>query len=169
MKKIGIIIGSILLVGVIAYPVFAHGPGWGKGGRGAGGWGADPGSCYQGGINQGTLTPDQQARLEKLNQDFYNETNALRNEIWAKRNELNTLLNEKEIDEGKVRALNQDLTALKAKMADKRLQYRIEAQKIAPGAGYGTGWGRMGFHRGFGPGMSHGWHRGGFEQGGCWN
>ena len=42
---------------------------------------------------------------------------------------------EKEIEEEKVRTLNKEITDLKSKMADKRLQYRIEAQKIAPGAG----------------------------------
>ncbi|MFC1885408.1 hypothetical protein ACFL2O_11665, partial [Thermodesulfobacteriota bacterium] len=93
----------------------------------------------------------------------------LRNEIRTKKGELNALLNEKEIEEEKVRALNQELSALKAEMADKRLQYRIESQKIAPGAGYGQGWGKRGSNRGFGPGKGYGRHMRGNGQGGCWN
>ena len=171
MKKLAVIFGIIFLVGAVAYPVFAHGPGWGKGGRGAyGGWGSGPGYCYQGQGTFGNLTQEQQAQLDKLNQDFFNETNTLRNEIWTKKRELNSLLNAEQIDENKVRALHKELTALRADMSDKRLQYRLEAQKIAPEAGFGPGWGgRKGYHKGFGPGKGYGRPMGGYGQGGCWN
>jgi zinc resistance-associated protein len=169
MKKLAVIIGIVFLVGAVAYPVLAHGPGWGKGGHSYGRWGGGPGYCYQGQGNFGNLTDEQRAKLDKLNQDFYNETNTLRNEIWTKKRELNTLLSQEQIDEEKVRALNKDLTALKAEMADKRLQHRLDAQKIAPGAGFGPGWGRKGHHKGFGPSRGYGGPMGGYGQGGCWN
>ena len=173
MKKLAVVLGMIFLIGAVAYPVLARGPGWGRsGGECAyGGQGAGPGNCYRGQGAFGNLTEEQQAKLDKLNQDFYNETSTLRNEIWSKKRELNTLLSEEQIDEAKAKALSNELTALKSKMADKRLQYRIEAQKIAPGAGFGAGWGRKGTHRGYGygKGKGKGGYKGGYGRGGCWN
>ena len=31
MKRLAMILGSVLLIGALGYPVFAHGPGWGRG------------------------------------------------------------------------------------------------------------------------------------------
>jgi hypothetical protein len=55
MKKLITVAGIVLLAGFIAYPVFAHGPGWGRGHR-MGSWGGGSGSCwdYQRGYGSGS-------------------------------------------------------------------------------------------------------------------
>ncbi|MBW1681307.1 MAG: periplasmic heavy metal sensor [Deltaproteobacteria bacterium] len=150
MKKTLIVLGSLMLLAAVAYPVFAHGPGWG-GGRhmtGPGGYG-----CPGWGRGYGGPAGEDVAALGKLRQDFVEETRTLREEIRTKSNELDRLLATENPDEERVRSLHKDLSELRAKMADKRLEYRIRARKEAPEAGYafrGRGFGGPG--RGMGPG-----------------
>jgi len=184
MKKVGMIGGLVLLAALVAYPAFA-GPGWGWGGPmmgyggygggpmmgyGYGGYGGGPGACWNygrgygspgyGNQGYGNLTDEQEKQLDELNQKFFDETASLRNDIWQKTNELNVLMDSSNPDAEKVKALQKELSDLRAKMAEKRITYDLEARKIAPdtrfgrrgGYGYGhmMGWGpRMG---GYGPG-----------------
>ena len=175
MKRVAVVIGIILLAGLIAYPVFAHGPGWG-GGRGhhmMGNRGPGPGYCWQYGGGYANVTPEQQSKLDELYQNFYNETNNLKNEIWSKSRELNTLLDSPDPDIEKAKALQKEISDLRSKMAEKRLDFQLETRKINPdarfGAGYGKGYGRH--MRGYGPraGMGYGKLMGGYGQGPCWN
>lgn len=190
MKRLAVILGSVMLVAAIAYPVFAWGPGMGRGqGQGisdnrSGG----PGSCWRYDRGYSNLTQEQQSALGQLNEKFFNETEPLRNEIRAKSDEMNTLLNAPEPDAEKAKALQKEIIDLRGKMAEKRLDFRLEARKINPdarfGRGYGKGYGRhmkgygpragMGYERhmgGYGPraGMGYGRHMGGYGQGPCWN
>ncbi len=145
MKKWITVLGVFLLVGFTAYPAFARGPGWGGGCPGwgpGGGQASGPGYCWR---NQGaspTLTPEQQQKLNSLDEKFFNETSTLRNNIWQKQNEMTLLLNTEKPDAEKLRALQKEINGLKAQMGEKRLNYRLETRKVAPEGTYGGGYGR---------------------------
>lgn len=167
MKKLAMILGIVLLVGVMAVPVLARGPGWGKGGQRMSSWGGDPGFCWQNGRGYDNLTEEQRTQLDKLHQKFYDETAQLRTEIWAKRAELGILLNTSNPDVEKAKALQKEISDLRGKMAQERIAFQLEARKINPdlrfGGGFGRGYGRhMG---GYGPGMGYGHHMGGYGAG----
>lgn len=163
MKKLIGIIGIVLLIGAIAAPLMAHGPGWGRGG------GPEnrpfPGSGYE------RLTDEQRVKLDTLHRQFYDETLPLRDDLWAKRNELNTLLNTAEPDVNKAKALQKEISDIQAKLAEKRVEFAVEVHKINPdarfGRGYGKGHGRHMMDYGYGKGR--GWHRGSYGPGACWN
>jgi zinc resistance-associated protein len=183
MKKLITLFGILVLVGAIAVPVLAHGPGWGRGGHM--GWGGGPGQEYCGDYGPGAsnLTEEQRTKLDTLNKKFYDETAQLRNEMWTKSRELSTLLNSPNPDAEKARALQKEITGLRAQLAEKRLDFELEERKIAPDTRYGSGYGRgygQGYGRGYGRGYGHhmggyghhmggsGPHMGGYGQGGCW-
>jgi Spy/CpxP family protein refolding chaperone len=198
MKKILTVIGILGIAAVIAAPVMAQGPGWGRGGRMAGYSGGDPGSRWDNGAGYGNLTEEQRTQLDNLYKKFYDSTADTRNQLWAKTGELNALLNSTNPDPEKAKALQKDINDLRAKMAQDRLALDLEVQKINPGAreggwgpgrgygpgmmgyGYGPGmmgygYGRMGGYgpgmMGYGPGMmGYGYgHMGGYGPGACWN
>jgi zinc resistance-associated protein len=169
MKKLVTILGILVLVGVLTAPVFAHR--WGRGGNYGG-----PGSCWSASGEYGNLTESQQAELEKLEQSFFNDTAKLRDEIWNKSAELNTALDAADPDTTKVRTLQREISDLKAKMSEQRINFELEARKIAPNVRSGRGYG-------YGMGPHHGPHghygqygnsgpNGGYGRGGsspCWN
>jgi hypothetical protein len=148
MKKLVTVLGVFLLVGVMAYPVFASSPGRGYGGG--------PGSCWQDRGGYPAVSPEQQ-KLNSLDQKFFNETSAARNSIWNKQNEMTVLLNGENPDPAKLQTLQKEISGLKAKMAEKRLAYRLETRKVAPEGNYGGGYGR-----------GRGGNRGNWG-GRCWN
>ena len=79
---------------------------------------------------------------------------------------MNTLLNAPDPDAEKAKALQKEIIDLRGKMAEKRLDFRLEARKINPdarfGRGYGKGYGRH--MKGYGPraGMGYGRHMAGY-------
>jgi hypothetical protein len=77
MKKLILIAGILLLAGVFVVPVMAWGPGWGRCHHMMGYWGNGP--DYSRGY--AILSPEQQSKLEALDQKFYDETKDLRNQI----------------------------------------------------------------------------------------
>ena len=159
MRKILITLGILFMVGILAAPVFAHR--WGMGGYGAYG-GPGNGPCWLGG---GNLTNSQQVEMDKLQENFVNDTAKLREEIWNKSTELDTLLDSETPDVNKVKTLQKEISDLQAKMADKRVEFELQARKIAPNARVGRGYGRA---YGMGYGMGH--HYGPYGQGygPCW-
>ncbi len=177
MKRLIVLSAILVLVGAIAVPVLAHGPGWGKGPRM--GWGGGPGYGYCGdyGPGAGNLTEEQRTKLDTLNKKFYDETAQLRNEMWTKSRELSALLDSANPDADKARALQKEISDLRSQLAEKRLNFELEERKIAPGARYGYGYGR-GHGRGYGHHMGgYGHHMGGYGPhmggygygpGGCW-
>jgi zinc resistance-associated protein len=173
MKRLIALLGILVLVGAIAVPVLAHGPGWGRGPHM--GWGGGPGygKCEDYGPGAANLTDEQQTQLDSLNKKFYDETAQIRNEMWTKSRELSALLNSPNPDADKARALQKEITGLKAQLAEKRLNFELEERKIAPGAryGYGRGYGGgYGHHMGgYGHHMGgYGPHMGSYGPGGCW-
>jgi zinc resistance-associated protein len=156
MKKLATTLGILFLVGVLAAPVLAHRGGWG-------GWSRGSGSCWQGSGTYGNLSESQNAELDRLEQKFSNDTAKLRDEIWAKSEELGTLLNSAEPDIKKVKAVQKEITDLRAKIDLQRIDFELEARKITPNSGYGhgrgysRGYGRhmMGYGGGYGHGPRH--------------
>jgi Spy/CpxP family protein refolding chaperone len=103
----------------------------------------------QGYNNQNTnLTEEQVAQLNDLQKKYYDETAELREQMWAKSNELNTILNNADPDTGKVKALQTEVNDLRAQMSNARIDYDLEAKKINPD-GFNTR-GRMGRSGGMG-------------------
>lgn len=186
MRRFGIIIGIVLLVAALAYPVFGWGPGWGRGNHMMGYMGTAGGGryCWQYDRTYGNLTEEQQADWMELKAKFFAETNGLRNEIWRKAGELRSLLWQAEPDAEKAKALQEEMSKLKSRMGAKRLDFLLESRKIAPDVpaepGYGKGFGDHmpgggAYHRGpfyggymaSGPHMGYGRHMGGYGPGGC--
>ena len=167
MKKVLMTVGILLMVGILAAPVFAHR--WGRGGYGAYG-GPGDGPCW---VEGGDISESQQAELDKLHEKFVNDTAKLREDIWNKSAELDTLFESSNPDAKKVRILQKEISDLKAKMADQRVDFELEARKIAPnarfGRGYGKGYGK-GYGRGYGMGHRYGPHgpHYGRGYGPCW-
>jgi len=130
-----------------------------------------PDYCWQYGRGHENLTEEQRSQLDKLSQKFYDESAQVRNKIRSKSAELNTLLTSPNPDAEKAKALQKEISDLKAKLAQKRIDFRLEARKIAPELRFGRGYGRgYGSHmRGYGPGMGYGGHMGGYGPGACWN
>jgi len=167
MKRLVTVLGIVLLAGVIAIPVLAHGPGWGRGRHMMGDWGNRPGYGSEYGRGYDRLTEDQRNQLDQLNQlnrRSYDETAKLRNQLWDKSGELNTLLNSSNPDVDKARALQKEISELRAKLDQVRINFELEANKINPdlrfGHGYGRGWGH---HMG-----GYGHHRGDYGTETCW-
>ena len=158
MKRLVTILGILILVGAMAVPVLAYGPGWGRGRHMMGDWGGGPGYCRDYGRGDTNLSEEQRTQLDTLSQKYYGETSKLRNEIWTKRTELSLLLNAPNPDVEKARALQKEISDLKAQMDEKRLNFRLDARKINPDTPYGRGYG-----------MGYGRQRGGNGPGSCRN
>jgi zinc resistance-associated protein len=172
MKKLLALVGILVLVGAIAVPVLAHGPGWGRGHQmGGSGRGAGPGYCGEYGPGYGNLGEEQRTQLDTLNKKFHDETAQVRNDLWNKRGELNALLNSPNPDTEKAKALQKEISDLRANLAEKRLDFELEERKVAPEGSYGRGYGKgygMGYGHhmgGYGPGKGYGHHMGGYGPG----
>ena len=179
MKKTITILGIVLLIAAFAYPVFGRGPGWGRGyhmmgdwdrGQMMGNWDRGPG--YGGTYNRGygNLTEDQAKERDAFDRKFSDDTADLREKLWTKSGELNTLMNSANPDAVKAKTLQGEISDLRAKMAEKRTEYELEARKINPDTRYGRGYGRD-YGRGMrgGPMMGYGGNSGGYGPGACWN
>ncbi len=157
MKKTVTILGTLLFAVAIAIPLFAHHPPWGRGHHMMGYGGGGPGWCRPYGGGYDILTEEQRSQLDRLHQKFYDATAQLRNEIWAKSLELNTLLNSPNPDAEKAKALQKEISDLRAKLAQERIDFELEVRKLAPKGYYGRGYSR-----------GCGWHMGGYGPGACW-
>jgi zinc resistance-associated protein len=177
MKRIMTVCAVILVVTALALPAFARGPGWGGGPGGRGGQGYGPGyGCpgYGYGAWDQNLTEEQKTQLSNLQKKFFDSTAQLRNQLWTKRGELQTLMSSPNPDAEKARALQKELSDLQAKMAQERISFKLEEQKINPdarfrGMGRGPGMGGPGMMGGRGDGMGYGRGMGGYGPGGRWN
>lgn len=156
MKKITTLAMTAALVLSLGAVAFA-GP-WGPGG------GYGPGNCPAwgaggaGGTGQ-QLTTEQQAALDKNQAEFLKATQDLRIQMTTKRIELQTLYAQPNADPAKVKALSDELVDLRAALAKKGNEFRIDNPELfAGGPGFGRGRG-AGMGRGFG---------GGYGPGACW-
>lgn len=158
MRRVTKLFVVAVLVGALAVPVVAWSHGWGRGHHMMGPRGSAPEYCWGYERGYGDVTKEQRNQLEELDRKFYDETTNLRNEIWAKSTELDSLLRSPDPDPEKVKAFQRELSDLRAKVDEKRLTYELEARKILPelrsseryGMGYGHHMGGYGYHRDYG-------------------
>jgi len=160
MKKLLVVLGSIMLIAAVAYPVSAWGPRWGGdrhmgyGGHGSSG---NYGQAYD------RMTETQRSQMDDLYQKFYDKTAPLKNQIRIKYGEMDTLLGTSSPDPDRVRALQKEISDMKGKLAQERVDMELEARKIVPKGNYFRG------HR-----AARGWHMGMGSNGPggpgeCWN
>ena len=145
MKKAVIIITGIALAGIIALPLFAHGPGWG------GKWG---GSTYGGshdcphyGYQSSNLTQEQLSELDALRTEFRANTDKIRDQLIDKNYNLRSELRKTTPDEKKAMALQSDISELRAQMDSARIAHILKVKKVDPDAGAGY-FGKGGRHAG---------------------
>lgn len=123
------------------------------------------------GPNWTDLSEAQQQKYMSLHDDFIKNTTPLRDAMWAKRVELNALMNNENVDANKVTGVVSEINKLRAEMRAQRATFAATVKKevgIAPlgnphrgsGMGYNCpGYnGGMGMNRGHGGG--HGMNRG---------
>jgi Spy/CpxP family protein refolding chaperone len=173
-KKVKVLMAGLALVAMSGLAI-AAGPGYGFGG---------PGNCPQG-YGQLNLTPEQQTKLNELQEKHWKDTVTLRNEMQTKRLELQTLWSSPNPDKDKILAKQKELNDLRNKMQAKGTDFRLEARKVltpeqaaqvgtfGPGRGWGNhrmfrgGWGGPCQGAGAGPcqGAGYGPGAGGFGPG----
>ncbi|RPI74787.1 MAG: periplasmic heavy metal sensor, partial [Desulfobacteraceae bacterium] len=131
MKKFTIGIGVLLLVGLIAYPVFAANNKFNKGSgmmnRGPGN-GARCGAGPQNGNND--LTKEQIQQIQDLHKKFQDQTQQTRTELRAKQAELFALISAVKPDQNKALAVQKEVSDLQTKLAQERIKHRLEVRKI---------------------------------------
>jgi hypothetical protein len=131
------------------------------------------------------LTEEQQSRRNELSKKFFDDTEKVRSDIWARSRELSEVLSSPNPDAEKARGLQKEINELRSKMAEARTDFELEARKIDPDGNFARGYGRGGYGRGgygpgmrgngpgmrgYGPGMrGYGPGRGGHGPGYCWN
>jgi len=165
MKRTVVALGLVGVLVLTASAVFAWGPGWGRG--------FGPG--YGPGPAVANLSPDQTAKIQKIQSDRYAEMAKVRSEMFAKRAELQALFREPTLDHAKIAAKQKEIATLQAQMQEKALAARTAVAEVltpeqraqlpvfgpgmgpgfGPGRGFGPGMG-MGPRLGFGPGMGAG-------------
>ena len=157
MKKTMVVLGLVSAMALTAATAFAWGPG---GGRGMGmGYGPGQGYGYGPGAAVNTLSPEQVAKIQKIQDDRYAEMAPVRTEMFAKRTELQNLFREPVLDQAKIAVKQKEISALQAQMQEKRLATRtavaetLTPEQRAQMPGFGPG---MGPGVGRGMGMGHG-------------
>jgi zinc resistance-associated protein len=143
MKKALVIIGSLMVVAIMAGSGFAWGPGHG---RGFGSGGDCPGFSGRGaGAN---LSQEQRDSLAALRQKFIDETYESRSALSQKHQEIRLLMETSSPDRNKLQDLSEEMLDLQKQVRDKMIDFQLEAKKISPelmmGSGFGRGWGKDG-------------------------
>jgi zinc resistance-associated protein len=89
------------------------------------------------------LSPEKQAIVRKLHEDFYNSTKATRQELISKRHELDAQLYSAKPDENKIQTLTKEISELRATLYNARisLKGKLIKEDVALGHGYGKGHG----------------------------
>lgn len=156
-------IAAILVLSMAALSI--AGPGYGRG-YGRGGCGG-PGYGANGAYSQ--LTPEKQVAVNKIYEKYQVKFAELRDQMWAKHATLQAMINGGNADEKKIAALTSEVSNLRQQMWDMRDAMGAELEKetgIVAGNGYaacpaygqancpgGGGYGNRGFgHRGPGGG-----------------
>ena len=160
MKK-GMLAVALVVILLGAVLVYAQGPGQGPGygpGRGHG-------RCWESGDpgKGASLTDEQRAQLQDLRKKFHDETAKLRESVFAKRQELQSLWSDPKAETSAIMNKEKELRYLQDQMQDEALQLKLEARKILTpeqlsefgGRGMGPGFGR-GHGKGDGKGSCSG-------------
>ena len=98
-----------------------HGRGWHHGGYGAPGWGAFS-----------DLSEEDVKKLEEERKVFFDDTEDLRREVYQKRLELASEMAKQNPDAARAAAIQKEISATKARLAQKRLDHIFRVRKINP-------------------------------------
>jgi len=162
MSKKNIPISALAVVLVLGMAAFAvAGP---KSGRGFAGPCGGPGF----GAAYTQLTPEKQAEVKGVVDEYQPQFEAVRNQIWAKRSVLQAMINGGQADEQAITKLVTDISSLRNKMDDLRSAMSDKLVKTTglaafgacPGPGYGQG-----PNGGDGPGQGRGMYGHGMGRG----
>ena len=114
-------------------------------------WGNGGGMWQQ---NGGGLSAEQQAAAQKIHNDFYNQTNALRQQLMSKRYEYNALLATNPPDTAKINAVAKEMESLRQSLDEQRVKRDVAMAQAGVPGGMGMGYGGCG-GRGGHMGMGH--------------
>ncbi|ECF6031591.1 zinc resistance protein [Salmonella enterica subsp. salamae serovar Greenside] len=118
-------------------------------------WGNNDGMWQQGGS---PLTTEQQATAQKIYDDYYTQTSALRQQLISKRYEYNALLTASSPDTVKINAVAKEMESLGQKLDEQRVKRDVAMAQAGIPRGAGMGYGGCG-------GYGGGYHRGGGHTG----
>ncbi|HCM1974446.1 TPA: zinc resistance sensor/chaperone ZraP [Salmonella enterica subsp. salamae serovar 52:z:z39] len=118
-------------------------------------WGNNDGMWQQGGS---PLTTEQQATAQKIYDDYYTQTSALRQQLISKRYEYNALLTASSPDTAKINAVAKEMESLGQKLDEQRVKRDVAMAQAGIPHGAGMGYGGCG-------GYGGGYHRGGGHMG----
>ncbi|ANA19362.1 zinc resistance sensor/chaperone ZraP [Salmonella enterica] len=118
-------------------------------------WGNNDGMWQQGGS---PLTTEQQATAQKIYDDYYTQTSALRQQLISKRYEYNALLTASSPDTAKINAVAKEMESLGQKLDEQRVKRDVAMAQAGVPRGAGMGYGGCG-------GYGGGYHRGGGHMG----
>ncbi|EBV3279961.1 TPA: zinc resistance sensor/chaperone ZraP [Salmonella enterica subsp. enterica serovar Typhimurium] len=118
-------------------------------------WGNNDGMWQQGGS---PLTTEQQATAQKIYDDYYTQTSALRQQLISKRYEYNALLTASSPDTAKINAVAKEMESLGQKLDGQRVKRDVAMAQAGIPRGAGMGYGGCG-------GYGGGYHRGGGHMG----
>ncbi|EGF1644048.1 zinc resistance sensor/chaperone ZraP [Salmonella enterica] len=118
-------------------------------------WGNNDGMWQQGGS---PLTTGQQATAQKIYDDYYTQTSALRQQLISKRYEYNALLTASSPDTAKINAVAKEMESLGQKLDEQRVKRDVAMAQAGIPRGAGMGYGGCG-------GYGGGYHRGGGHMG----
>lgn len=104
---------------------YHHEPGWHHGGWGESGYGN----------RMENLSESEYKKLEKVRTAFLNETETLRQNLYAKELELGSELSKQNPDPKKAVELQGDISKLEAQIDQKRITYIHEMRKLSPNIG----------------------------------
>jgi zinc resistance-associated protein len=149
MRKTGIIFAAIIFAFVASNSAFAWGPGKGKCPNQGANWGDGKGQ-YEWGVK---LTDEQKQQMKELHDKFVDDTADLRININSKSEKIRILMETSEPDAGELKSLVKDVADLKGQLTVKRVDFYLDAKKIAPDVRMGR-W----LHGGDKRGMGHGFH-----------
>lgn len=128
-------------IGVQAYAGRGHGAGHGKGyGMGQGCMGQGYGMGYHG---MSSLSEEDIQKIQEERTAFQEATREIRQQLYEKSLELETVLAKEQPDAEKAAAIQKEISQLETEFDQKRLDHVIKMKKINPNAG-------RGFARGFG-------------------
>ncbi|EBF1294965.1 zinc resistance sensor/chaperone ZraP [Salmonella enterica] len=118
-------------------------------------WGNNDGMWQQGGS---PLTTEQQATAQKIYDDYYTQTSALRQQLISKRYEYNALLTASSPDTTKINVVAKEMESLGQKLDEQRVKRDVAMAQAGIPRGTGMGYGGCG-------GYGGGYHRGGGHMG----
>ncbi|ENR4424645.1 zinc resistance sensor/chaperone ZraP [Salmonella enterica] len=118
-------------------------------------WGNNDGMWQQGGS---PLTTEQLATAQKIYDDYYTQTSALRQQLISKRYEYNALLTASSPDTAKINAVAKEMESLGQKLDEQRVKRDVAMAQAGIPRGAGMGYGGCG-------GYGGGYHRGGGHMG----